>query len=576
MGRHPSHLGSADRSGGRNGPNHIPAAPPIEKGAKAGTFEKSDRSIVQDAAYRPNEPCPRHLRDLKGSAMTDRCYTIADATTIERILSELARWFDGVREMTGTETLEVLDSFDWRLFNNGWLLFNTQEGYSIVDIHSWQEVSKVAVNKKRQPQFHWEFPESHLAECLGDILEMRALLPLGVIKRQWVHYDLLNNDQKIVARLVFETYAAEGGLEPVRQCRLMPLRGYTKAAKQLGANLENLGLQPVNQSAVLILMERQGLAPGAYSSKINIALKPETPAAEAVRCIMERLIAVMQANQPGVLRDIDTEFLHDFRVSVRRARSLLSQMKGILDADTTANLQRQLKAMGAVTGHVRDLDVYLLNKTEYMGKVPDVLTPGINHLFRMLQRKRGHAKDRMLKAMAGTDFNAALSDLETFVRSDPLADSDAQGGSRPIGDVAKAVIYKRFRRIIKKGGQISAATPDKRLHDLRIDCKKLRYLLEFFTSLFPQDQMKMLVKQLKQLQENLGEFNDLSVQQAFLIDHLKTIKPQTAQASMLAAATGGLITRLHMAHGHVREQFFGVFSEFNTSANREQFKALFT
>jgi CHAD domain-containing protein len=141
--------------------------------------------------------------------------------------------------------------------------------------------------------------------------------------------------------------------------------------------------------------------------------------------------------------------------------------------------------------------------------------------------------------------------------------------------VAKAIIHKRYRKVIKKGRQISATTPDEKLHELRIDCKKLRYLLEFFTSLFPEDQMKILIKQLKQLQENLGDFNDLSVQKQFLAQHLGAIKPQSAQVVMLAAGIGGLITRLRLEHQRVRSQFLSVFDRFNTAENRKRFKTLF-
>ncbi len=508
--------------------------------------------------------------------MTDRCYSITEATTIDRIRSEMARRFDGVGEKKGgSEAFEVMDSFDWRLLKKGWLLLKTQACYSIVDIHSRQPIGRVSADSGKPLRFHWEFPESKVATHLGNILEMRALLPLGEVRKQWVDFDLRNSDDKIVARLTVETYDGGGRMEPVRQCRLMPMRGYTGEDKRVAACLAELGLQPVDRSPVLCVLTRKGLAPGAYSSKINITLKPEMPAAEAIHCIMENLVSVMHANIPGVRQDIDTEFLHDFRVSVRRARSLLSQMKGVLDAGTTANLQQRLKAMGGVTGNVRDLDVYLLKKKEYMAMVPDFLQPGIGKLFRTLQQKRRYAKDRMIRAMAAADFKAALSDLDAFVGSDPSAHADAPRSSLPIGELAKAVIYKRFRRIIRKGGHVSASTPDVRLHDLRIDCKKLRYLLEFFTSLFPEDQMKTRVKQLRQLQENLGDFNDLSVQQDFLIKHLQAIRPQAAQAVMTAAATGGLITRLHVARRQVRSQFLSVFSTFSAQTNQEQFKTLF-
>ncbi len=82
----------------------------------------------------------------------------------------------------------------------------------------------------------------------------------------------------------------------------------------------------------------------------------------------------------------------------------LCEMKGVLDAQTTAMLQQQLKAIGIVTGNVRDLDVILLKKGPYIDLVPDFLKPGITMLFRTLQRKRRHARDRMVKTMDGNNF----------------------------------------------------------------------------------------------------------------------------------------------------------------------------
>ncbi len=59
-------------------------------------------------------------------------------------------------------------------------------------------------------------------------------------------------------------------------------------------------------------------------------------------------------------------------------------------------------------------------------------------------------------------------------------------------------------------------TEDEVVHQLRINCKKLRYLMEFFAPLFPENEIKTLIKALKLLQDNLGNFNDYSVQQIFL------------------------------------------------------------
>ncbi len=507
--------------------------------------------------------------------MQGQTYQITDTADIDAVASRLGRAFESLDVTDMSTTFEVYDSFDWRLYQKGWQLIRRDHHYLINRCADGQMVAEATVEAPKPRAFHWDFPASVFSRCLEPVLEMRALLPMAVVTQQSTLLNVRNADAKTVARLAIERFGIQAGDLPIMRCRLLPVRGYEKQAGEVAAVLEEMGLAPAQGSPVMATLEQGGIAPGGYSSKIDVTLSPDLPAAAAVRYIMASLVATMQVNLPGIHEDIDSEFLHDFRVAVRRARSLLGQIKGVLDAETTATLQKELKAIGAMTGNVRDLDVYLLKKTAYGDLVPDVLKPGVVQLFRTLQRKRRYARDRMINAMAGDDFRAAVQALEAFVQSDPPDRAGVPGGSRPIGAVAKAAIYRRYRRVVKKGRRIEAATPDEKLHALRIDCKKLRYLLEFFASLFPQEGMKGLIKQLKQLQENLGDFNDLSVQQHFLIGHLSTLRPQSAQAILVSAAIGGLVSRLYASHSRVREQFVDVFSRFDSPENRKQFKTLF-
>ncbi|BBO78374.1 CHAD domain-containing protein [Desulfosarcina widdelii] len=507
--------------------------------------------------------------------MADHRYILPEPNARDAMVKELADRFTGIRETSSADSFEVMDTFDWRLFKTGWLMLRSTDAYRTIDIHTGQPIDKLVLQSEKRIVFAWDFTESEMADALEPVMEMRALISLGKVECQCVQHELLNSDEKIVARLVLETYRLDTGENAVEHCRIEPVRGYAKAAKLAVAGLQEMGLEPARQSPVLTLLERNGFSPGTNSSKVDIELQPDIPATEAVRRIMEQLVTVMHQNLSGVREDIDSEFLHDFRVSVRRARSLLGQMKGVLDARTTADLTTRLKNMGDITGNLRDLDVYLLKKAEYTAMVADVLKPGIAQLFSALARKRRYAKARMIKRMATDAFASDMDVLDAFVRSDRPAKSDAPEGNRPIGELARAVIHKRYRRIVKKGRKITAATPDEELHRLRIDCKKLRYLLEFFTSLFPKDQMKILIKQLKQLQENLGDFNDLSVQQEFLVDYLQGIAPKSPREILLAAAVGGLVTRLGIEHQRVRSQFLSVFARFDDAENRNRFKSLF-
>ena len=66
--------------------------------------------------------------------------------------------------------------------------------------------------------------------------------------------------------------------------------------------------------------------------------------------------------------------------------------------------------------------------------------------------------------------------------------------------------------MVKLGRAIDDDSPAEDLHELRKVGKELRYLLEFFTSLYPADVVKPFIKTLKGLQDQLGRFQDREVQ----------------------------------------------------------------
>ena len=114
------------------------------------------------------------------------------------------------------------------------------------------------------------------------------------------------------------------------------------------------------------------------------------------------------------------------------------------------------------------------------------------------------------------------------------------------------------------------------LHALRIDCKKLRYLLEFFASLFPPDEIEILVKQLKRLQDNLGDFNDLSVQRDYLLNISQAMPLEDDHARAALASIGCLVGVLEGEKTRVRGDFAQTFRIFAAKKNRKRFRQLFS
>jgi CHAD domain-containing protein len=145
----------------------------------------------------------------------------------------------------------------------------------------------------------------------------------------------------------------------------------------------------------------------------------------------------------------------------------------------------------------------------------------------------------------------------------------------PVINLARQRIYKRYRRIVKAGQRILKNTEDEQLHALRIECKKLRYLMEFFASLFPPKKISRLIKQLKKLQNNLGDFNDLCVQEEYLLNIASEMPVTDDQSRKTLLAIGGLVETLDKRRAVVKGEFAQTFTTFAAPENKKLFKELF-
>ena len=275
--------------------------------------------------------------------------------------------------------------------------------------------------------------------------------------------------------------------------------------------------------------------PEAYSSKIRVHLQPTLRADEAAKVILRELLHVIKYNTAGVKNDIDTECLHDFRVAIRRTRAVLSQMKEVFPADVTAQFKKDFAYVGTMTNRVRDLDVYLLHKARYTALLPAPVRPDIAPLFAHLQRERAKAFRTLVRRLDSKTYANILHRWEAFLAQPPAGDTAAANASRPIIEVVRKRLRRRCRSVVQLGTQLLAETDDQRLHALRIACKKLRYVLEFFVSLFPGKKTAILVQHLRALQDNLGRWHDLVVQQEALRHFATTFAGPDQQTHQHAA-----------------------------------------
>jgi hypothetical protein len=119
---------------------------------------------------------------------------------------------------------------------------------------------------------------------------------------------------------------------------------------------DELDLSAASEPLADEAVTRAGGTPGGTSSKLDVALEPGQRADSAAVTILTQLTAVIEANLPGTLADVDSEFLHDLRVAVRRTRSLQRELKAVFPPAELTRWRSEFRWLQEVTGPSRDLD----------------------------------------------------------------------------------------------------------------------------------------------------------------------------------------------------------------------------
>jgi CHAD domain-containing protein len=466
-----------------------------------------------------------------------------------------------------TEHAVYYDTFDWRLFNKSLTVAYTPPHARLYALPDERLVSQT--DTTTPPLQLRDLPRGELRTHLAPILGVRALLPLFDLTSRYQPLRLVDERDKTVLRLTVEQHTLGPNRETsplVSRVCLHPLKGYGKDAKKLRRWLDQQTFTPCHDTLYELALSAVAKVPNDYDTKLRLQLDPSQRADETTKQILRVLFRVMRCNEAGIIDDIDTEFLHDFRVAIRRTRSALSQIKGVFPAPVTQRFRTHFAWLGSMTNRVRDLDVYLLKEESYKAKLPEPQRDAIDPLFTMLRRERARAHATLVRQLHTRKYQDILERWETFLSAPCDAAPDAAPSAlRPILKLARKRIQKKGRAVVDLGMSLHGSHEEKELHALRIECKKIRYLLEFFDSLFPEDEITAIVKQLRKLQDNLGDFHDLCVQQADLHTFAERFDTSKPHAPDVLLAIGGLINILEAEKITVGEKFPDIFADFVTS-----------
>jgi inorganic triphosphatase YgiF len=268
-----------------------------------------------------------------------------------------------------------------------------------------------------------------------------------------------------------------------------------------------------------------------------VPLEGPLSAGAALRRIAFGCIAQMQANEEGLFAGKDPEYLHQFRVGLRRLRSCLGLAGLALGKAAVANAAAELRWLQNALGPARDWDVLQTETLATLARSVHAGTELKAFRARCAPIRRAHAE--AARATVGSARYTALvlalgehfahDDLAGFARQAPAAEGGAPtadgaapahrgpGLAAPVAVFAAVALERLDRRLRKHGADVPKATPEAR-HEARIAAKKLRYATEFFGALHPKKRVAPYLAALEDLQDILGALNDAVVADRLLAE----------------------------------------------------------
>ena len=334
---------------------------------------------------------------------------------------------------------------------------------------------------------------------LAPLIGGRALLPIARLRARRRTISLRDPRGRAVGEARWEERLGVKGAIPRTWLRVTLVAGGRPHATELRRRLAGMGGMRRSPGGWLVWLDPVA-APRARPAD------PSEPSAQAVRRILSDLLEVVVANEPGVLADLDVEFLHDLRVAVRRARSAVKLVGDCLPGVAVARLAADLRWMGDLTTPTRDLDVLLqaLSSTGDAAAEP---------LLRNLAERRGESWSRLSTQIRSPRWKTALRRWGAVARGRGASIS----GDRPVEALARERAGRAYRRALRLALALGPDSPPERFHSLRKRCKELRYLLEFFAPALDGGEYREVLSVLRSLQDCLGEFQDTQVQELELM-----------------------------------------------------------
>lgn len=226
--------------------------------------------------------------------------------------------------------------------------------------------------------------------------------------------------------------------------------------------------------------------------------------------------------QPLALEGLHPEGVHRMRVAIRHFRALLRIYAEIFAAAGGAALDQELRWLSAQLGRARDADVCEMAIRDFNAALPAAAAAAAAPYAEHLRETTIAAYMNLGEVFAGERYASLLDRMQRFIAAGPGGAVSERLGQLSVSDAADKDVHPAAKKMLKRGDRIVAGSPARRWHKLRIQAKRLRYLVDFF-AVAELMRWQPSVVELGKLQDLLGDHQDAITARERLRDYLDSL-----------------------------------------------------
>lgn len=306
--------------------------------------------------------------------------------------------------------------------------------------------------------------------------------------------------------------------------------GQADIVRQLADVLrDKVGLKPAHLSKFDRGIQTAGLRIPDFDEPVEVAKPgPDDPLPGLIYRYLGRQVRMLKLQEPRAWEGIDPAGVHQMRVAIRRFRSILRIFRWALP-DTADHLNDELRWLAKTLGYARDADVLGEAIPCYRDVIADAAPDGLASYDLYVNDAKLGAYAELTAVLDSDRYAGLVRELERLLADGPTRESQQRYGSLSISDGAAGAVQSAVERVLLRGRKIRKHSLARDLHKLRIDAKRLRYLLDFLGEAEPR-RWGVMNAAVRELQDLLGPHQDACMACAALEDCAKSIVDRDSDA----------------------------------------------